>query len=79
MGRTFNGEPHEPGNGQMIAFLASSRFNVQRVHELAIAPGGKPEGEPGLRPHYHANYFGTYSRDTEGNKICVPCHAAEAP
>jgi hypothetical protein len=39
--------------------------------------GGRSEGEPGLRPEYHANYYGAYFRDTEGNKVCVVSHGAE--
>jgi len=30
-----------------------------------------------LRPHYHANYYGAYFRDPDGNKLCVVCHDAE--
>jgi catechol 2,3-dioxygenase-like lactoylglutathione lyase family enzyme len=41
---------------------------------LALSLGGQCEGAPGLRPHYHANYYGTYFRDPEGNKLCLCCH-----
>ena len=30
-----------------------------------------------LRPEYHADYYGAYFRDPDGNKFCVACHAAE--
>ena len=43
----------------------------------AWAVGGTSEGAPGLRPEYHANYYGAYFRDTEGNKLCVACHGAQ--
>lgn len=66
---------HDVGNGQMTAFLATSRDLVDRVHAVALANGGQSEGAPGLRPHYHANYYGAYFRDTEGNKIAIACHA----
>jgi lactoylglutathione lyase len=69
-------KPHT-GNGQMVAFLATSRAQVRRVYETALANGGTCEGAPGLRPHYHSNYYGAYFRDTEGNKVCVACHEAE--
>jgi lactoylglutathione lyase len=31
---------------------------------------------PGLRPDYHAHYYGAYVRDPDGNKLCVVCHDA---
>ncbi len=74
IGRPFNGLPHEPGNGQMVAFLAKTRGQVDHIHALALALGGSDEGAPGLRPEYHANYYGAYFRDPDGNKLCVACH-----
>jgi lactoylglutathione lyase len=71
--RPWNGEPHDPGNGQMTAFLVEQRAKVRELHALALAHGGVCEGPPGLRPHYHRNYYGAYFRDTEGNKLCVVC------
>ncbi|MES2581149.1 MAG: VOC family protein [Pseudomonadota bacterium] len=76
IGKPFDGE-HHPGNGQMTAFLADSRAMVDAVYEAALTHGGVSEGAPGLRPQYHANYYGAYFRDTEGNKLCVACHEAE--
>jgi lactoylglutathione lyase len=78
IGQPFDGEPHHPGNGQMVAFLAASRAMVRQVHATALQHGGSCEGPPGLRPHYHPDYYGAYFRDTEGNKVCVACHGAEA-
>ena len=74
VGAPFDGQPHQAGNGQMVAFTAADRRTVDRVHAAALAHGGQCEGAPGLRPHYHANYYGAYFRDTEGNKLCVVCH-----
>lgn len=76
IGTPFDGRPHDPGNGQMVAFTAPSRDAVDRAHRLALDAGCASEGAPGLRPEYHANYYGTYFRDTEGNKLCVVCHEA---
>ena len=77
IGKPFDKAAHQVGNGQMVAFLAVSRAQVRRVYETALANGGTCEGAPGLRPHYHANYYGAYFRDTEGNKVGVVCHEAE--
>ena len=78
IGRPFNGEAHEVGNGQMIAFLAKSREEVRMAYELSMKSGGISEGEPGLRTRYHTNYYGAYLRDPDGNKLCVVCHEPEA-
>ncbi|HVK98609.1 MAG TPA: VOC family protein [Dongiaceae bacterium] len=77
IGKPFNGEPHQAGNGQMVALLASSREQVRELHAIALANGGTCEGAPGLRPHYHPHYYGAYFRDTEGNKLAVACHQPE--
>ncbi|SDN88474.1 VOC family protein [Phyllobacterium sp. OV277] len=70
LGVPFDGEAAHSGNGQMIAFLASDRATVDRIHALALENGGRCEGPPSLRLHYHPNYF----RDPDGNKICVCNH-----
>ena len=73
----YDGKPHQPGHGQMVAFLASHRSQVDAAYRAALANGGQDEGAPGLRPEYHANYYGAYFRDPEGNKVCVACHEAQ--
>ena len=75
--KPFNGQAHVPGNGQMVAFAASSRAAVRSAYLAALRLGAHSEGEPGLRPEYHPNYYGAYFRDTEGNKICVASHGTE--
>lgn len=77
IGMPFNGQPHHPGNGQMVALNAASRAMVLRAYVTALAHGGSDEGEPGLRPHYHADFYGAYFRDPAGNKLCVVCHQPE--
>ncbi|HVI87138.1 MAG TPA: VOC family protein [Dongiaceae bacterium] len=77
VGRPFDGTPASPGNGQMTALTAPDRVAVDRAYQAALAAGGSDEGAPGLRPHYHANYYGAYFRDPEGNKLCVVCHDAQ--
>lgn len=77
IGTPFDGKPHDAGNGQMIALTAKDRATVDRAWDVAMANGGRDEGRPGLRPQYHANYYGAYVRDPDGNKICVVCHNPE--
>jgi catechol 2,3-dioxygenase-like lactoylglutathione lyase family enzyme len=78
IGRPYNGESAAPGNGQMVALLAPSRDAVDRCYARAIASGARSEGPPGLRPHYHPDYYGAYFRDLDGNKLCVCCHCPSA-
>lgn len=75
IGRPYDRRAHDVGNGQMVAFLAATRDVVDRAHAVALAHGGTDEGAPGLRPEYHAHYYGAYFRDPECNKLCVACHA----
>lgn len=76
IGRPYDGAPARVGNGQMVALLAPSRSAVAAAFDAALAHGGTCEGKPGLRPEYHAHYFGAYVRDPDGNKLCVCCHEA---
>ncbi|GGE10003.1 hypothetical protein GCM10011390_31320 [Aureimonas endophytica] len=74
IGRPYDGGPAAPGNGQMVALLAPDRPGVDRAFAAALAAGGRSEGAPGLRPHYHPNYYGAYLRDPDGNKLGLCCH-----
>ena len=61
-----------------VAFDAATRAAVDAFHQAALAAGGSDEGPPGLREHFHPDYYGAYVRDPDGNKICVVCHRAAA-
>ena len=78
IGQPYDGQPHAAGNGQMVAFGAATRAQVRAAHATALAQGGRCEGPPGLRPHYHPDYYGAYFRDLDGNKLAVACHAPPA-
>lgn len=75
VGAPYDGAAASVGNGAMLALLAPDRPAVDRAYAAAIAHGGRCDGPPGLRPHYHANYYGAYVRDPDGNKLCFCCHA----
>lgn len=77
IGPAFDGKPARAGNGNHAAFIAPSRKAVDAFHAAALAHGGSDEGAPGLRPHYHPNYYGGYVRDPEGNKLQAVCHSAK--
>ncbi len=70
----FDGNPATVGNGTHVAFLAPTRKSVRDAYEIALSHGGSDEGPPGLREHYHADYYGAYFRDPDGNKLQVVCH-----
>ncbi len=59
-----------------VAFTATDRATVDAFYEAALTAGGKDNGEPGLRPHYHAHYYGAFVRDLDGNNIEAVCHTA---
>jgi len=58
-----------------VAFTAGSRAEVDAFYQAALAAGGKDNGAPGLRPHYHANYYGAFVLDPDGNNVEAVCHA----
>jgi catechol 2,3-dioxygenase-like lactoylglutathione lyase family enzyme len=63
------------GRGLHIAILAKDRPTVDAFHRAALAAGGKDNGPPGLRPHYHANYYGAFVLDPDGHNIEAVCHS----
>jgi len=60
-----------------VALVATSRAQVDAFHTAALGAGGSDNGAPGLRPHYHADYYGAFVLDPDGNNIEAVCHAAE--
>jgi catechol 2,3-dioxygenase-like lactoylglutathione lyase family enzyme len=77
IGAPYNRKPHDPGNGQMVAFLARTHEVVNNAYEIALKHGASSDGVPGLRPEYHEHYYAAYLKDPEGNKFCVVCHDPE--
>ncbi len=63
-----------PHTGLHVAFAAKDRATVDAFYKAAMAAGGKDNGAPGLRPHYHPNYYGAFVFDPDGNNIEAVCH-----
>ncbi len=61
-----------------LAFTANSHKQVQEFHAAALAAGGKDNGAPGLRPHYHPNYYGAFVIGPDGHNVEAVCHRPEA-
>lgn len=57
-----------------VAFRAASREMVERFYRAAIAAGGRDNVGPGLRPHYHPNYYGAFVLDPDGHNVEAVCH-----
>jgi predicted lactoylglutathione lyase len=54
-----------------------ARAEVDAFHAAALAAGGIDNGAPGLRPHYHAHYYGAFAIDPDGHNIEAVCHTPE--
>lgn len=68
---TLDGRPASAGNGVMVAFEASCQREVRTLHAAAVAAGGTDEGAPGFRADYGADFYVSYLRDPQGNKIAL--------
>lgn len=70
----ISGQPNHPP--VHIAFRAATRAMVDAFYQAAIAAGGRENGGPGIRPHYHPNYYGAFVLDPDGHNIEAVCHQA---
>ena len=66
-GKTLRGRLH-------VAFTAKDRASVDAFYAAALKAGGKDNGEPGLRPHYHKDYYGAFVLDPDGHNVEAVCH-----
>lgn len=63
----FDGQPATVGNGVMVALEAKDAAQVDRIHAIALAHGGRCEGPPG--PRGDSGFYAGYFRDPDGNKL----------
>ncbi|PRC94062.1 VOC family protein [Solimicrobium silvestre] len=61
-----------------LAFTAENRQQVDAFYRAALEAGGKDNGAPGLRQHYHANYYAAFVIGPDGHNVEVVCHEPEA-
>jgi catechol 2,3-dioxygenase-like lactoylglutathione lyase family enzyme len=65
----------EPLSGPThLCWRATSRAAVNAFHAAALAAGGVDNGAPGVRQHYHPNYYGAFVRDPDGHNVEAVCH-----
>ena len=67
------GGGQKPKGGTHLAFTAPTRADVDSFYRAALAAGGRDNGSPGLRPHYHPDYYGAFVLDPDGNNIEAAC------
>src|SRR5262245_57174174 len=60
-----------------VAFAVDSRAAVRAFHAAALRAGGRDNGAPGLRPQYHASYYGAFVLDLDGHNVEAVCHKPE--
>ncbi len=72
------GQDGAPSQRTHVALRTKTRAEVDAFHAAALAAGGRDNGAPGLRPHYHPNYYGAFVLDPDGHNIEAVCHTPEA-
>ncbi|MDP5309014.1 VOC family protein [Paracoccus spongiarum] len=68
------GTGRPPTTGAHLALAAPDRAAVADFHAAALAAGGRDNGAPGLRPHYHPGYYAAFVLDPDGHNIEAVCH-----
>jgi catechol 2,3-dioxygenase-like lactoylglutathione lyase family enzyme len=69
----------EPTRGYVhLAFPAPDRAAVHAFYSAALAAGGRDNGAPGLRPQYHAGYYGAFVWAPDGCNLEAVHHTFEA-
>jgi len=61
-----------------VAFASDDRQSVDAFYHAALQAGARDNGAPGLRPNYHANYYGAFVLDPDGYNIEAVCHNSES-
>jgi catechol 2,3-dioxygenase-like lactoylglutathione lyase family enzyme len=69
------GQGTSNGARSHVAFRAETRQLVDAFYKAAMAAGGTDNGPPGVRPHYHPNYYCAFVLDPDGHNIEAVCHA----
>lgn len=65
------------GSSVHVCFTAENRAAVDAFYAAALAAGGKDNGPPGIRAHYHPSYYGAFVFDLDGHNIEACVHKPE--
>ena len=71
IGRFNSGEGFRESH---LAFSAPDRATVDAFFEAAVAAGAEVLHAPAIHPEYHAEYYGAFVRDPDGNNVEAVCH-----
>jgi len=72
------GKGEHPPAPLHLAFAAATRAQVDAFYAAAIAAGAKDNGAPGIRAHYHANYYAAFVIGPDGHNVEAVCHKPDA-
>lgn len=78
-GRLWFGRHHQFATPIHLAFTADSRADVDAFHHAALAAGGRDNGAPGIRAHYHPHYYAAFAFDPDGHNVEAVCHQPGTP
>jgi catechol 2,3-dioxygenase-like lactoylglutathione lyase family enzyme len=70
-------QAEKPHTKMHVAFSAPTRKMVDEFYQAAIKAGAQDNGGPGLRKHYHENYYGAFVTDPDGHNVEAVCHKPE--
>jgi catechol 2,3-dioxygenase-like lactoylglutathione lyase family enzyme len=71
------GDNERVGEGTHVAFVTESRDTVDEFYRAALAAGGRDNGAPGIRAHYHPTYYAAFVLDPDGINVEAVCHRPE--
>ena len=71
-------EVKTPYTPRHVAFTANTNKDVDTFYQNGLQSGGEDNGKPGLRPIYHASYYGAFLIDPDGNNVEAVCHGVGA-
>lgn len=69
----------EQNGGTHVAFTSPDHATVDAFYAAALAAGGRDNGAPGIRAHYHPGYYGAFVLDPDGHNVEAVCHGPGAP
>ena len=74
-GMSFWTPAHQPAMSPIhVCFTVASRQLVHEFHQAGLLAGGTDYGAPGVRAHYHPDYYGAFILDPDGNNVEAVCH-----
>ena len=65
------GTPNRPA--VHVAFRVGQRAQVDAFYAAGLAAGGRDNGCPGVRAHYHPGYYAAFVLDPDGHNIEAVC------